>query len=456
MRVTVSGNVAWGGIVRVLSLGLFLLTACTLPLSAAQSAAMPAEEKQASKTTAEDEGKVLARAIGSAQNNPQTLIKNLEDFLARFPKTSRRELVLRTICREAMEANAPDVTAKYGEMLLEMSPDDPTVLSMLVEALERQNDAASRARAIEYATRLIALGEKLRDQAPTPKSPETGGKEKWAQRLAAVYAHRARLYEDSGELDKALADFEWSYQAYPSARAAEHLADVASKKGDSARALDYYLTAFAFPEKDSDPAHRQEIRRKLGSAYATLFHSEKGLGDLALSRYDQLMRQLGVRFSGEHAQNTGRCDPFEFVLERTDGTPLRLADYRGKVVAMDFWATWCPPCRLEGRLFERVRENFRTETDVAFLAVNVDENRSSVPAFLKQEGWNVPVAYALGLDHLLDVGGLPTVMIFDRQGRVVYRQEGLDPGSFVEELDKRLHEALQQPAAATGATSPPA
>jgi thiol-disulfide isomerase/thioredoxin len=220
--------------------------------------------------------------------------------------------------------------------------------------------------------------------------------------------------------------------------------------------MDYYVTAFAFPEKDPDPAHRQDIRRKLGSAYVALYHSEKGLGDLVISRYDQLMQQLAVRFSNERPQNAGRRDPFEFVLERTDGTPLRLADYRGKVVVMDFWATWCGPCRLEGKLFERVRENFRTESDAVFLAVNVDEDRSGVLVFLKEEGWDVPVAYALGLEHLLSVGGLPTVVIFDRQGRVVYRQEGLDPESFVEELDKRLHEALQQPAAATGATSPPA
>ncbi|MBZ5669924.1 MAG: TlpA family protein disulfide reductase [Acidobacteriia bacterium] len=448
----------WG--VRItlrLALGLCLVAACRqLPLGAAQSAAKPVEEKLPAKTPSEDEGKALQEAFQSAENNPQALIKNLEDFLTRFPKTSRRELVLRTICREAMEANAPGVTVKYGEMLLEMSPDDPGLLSMLIEALERQNDATSRARAIDYATRLIVVGEKLSDQTPTPKSSEKGGQEKWPRRLAAVYTHRATLYEDSGELDKALADYEQSYQAYPSSRTAEHLGDVASKKSDSARGVDYYLTAFAFPEKDPDPSHRQEIRRKLGSAYVALHRSEKGMGDMVLLRYDQLMQQLAGRFSNEHPQNAGRHDPFEFVLERTDGTPLRLADYRGKVMVMDFWATWCGPCRLEGKLFERVRENFRMESGAAFLAVNVDEDRSSVPAFLKEEGWSVPVAYALGLDQLLGVVGLPTVVIFDRAGRVVYRQEGLDPESFVEELDKRLREALHQPAAATGATSPPA
>jgi thiol-disulfide isomerase/thioredoxin len=449
--VTETGNGLWPRVALRVALGLCLLAACgQLARSAAQSAPKPAEEKQSAKTTSEDERKALQEAFRSAESNPQALIKNLEDFLRRFPKTSRRELVLRTICREATEANAPGVTAKYGQILLEMTPDDPGVLSMLIEALERQNDAASRARAIDYATRLIAVGQKLRDQTPAPKSSEKGGQEKWAQRLAAVYAHRATLYEDSGELGKALADFEESYQAYPSARTAEHLGDVASKKGDSARAVDYYVTAFAFPEKDPDPARRQEIRRKLGSAYVALYHSEKGLGDLVLSRYDQLTQQLAARFSNEHPQNAGRRDPFEHILERTDGTALRLGDYRGKVIVMDFWATWCGPCRLEGKLFERVMENFRTEPAAAFLAVNVDEDRSGVPAFLKEEGWTVPVAYGQGLDQLLGVGGLPTVVIFDRQGRVVYRQEGLDPESFVGELGKHLREALQQPPAATG------
>jgi thiol-disulfide isomerase/thioredoxin len=214
--------------------------------------------------------------------------------------------------------------------------------------------------------------------------------------------------------------------------------------------VDYYVTPFAFPERESDPAHRQEIRRKLASAYAALYHSEKGLGDLVLARYDQLMQQLAPRCSSEQPQNDGHSDPFEFVLEETDGTPLRLADYRGKVVVMDFWTTWCGPCRLEGKLFERVRENFRTETGAAFLAGNVDEDRSGVPAFLKEEGWSVPVAYARGLNQLLGVGGLPTVVIFDRRGRVVYHQEGLDPVTFVEEPAKHMHEALQQPAAAAG------
>jgi thioredoxin-like negative regulator of GroEL len=67
-----------------------------------------------------------------------------------------------------------------------------------------------------------------------------------------------------------------------------------------------------------------------------------------------------------------------------------------------------------------------------------------VPAFLKQEGWTIPAAYAQGMEQLLSVRELPTVVIFDREGRIVYRQDGVNPESFVEELSKHLRETLRE------------
>jgi len=440
-----ASKVSWLGIVLPFVLGFCLLgTFRPLPLHAAQSTAKPAENDPATQASSDtDEQSALDDAFRSAEGNPQILIKNLEAFLTRFPQSSRRELVLRTICTYAMQANAPDVVAQYGQMLLEITPDDPKLLTLLLEALARQNDQASRTRAIDYSSRLVAIAENQRNRAAaTGVSNNTP--EQWAERIAAIYAQRAGFYRDSGDLDKALADYEKSYATYPTARVAEQLGDAALKKGDSARAADYYLTAFVFPDKSPDLARRQEIRRKLGSLYVAQHHSEKGLGDLVLSRYDALMPQLAERLSGDQPQNAGRHDPFEFVLERMDGTPLPLAGYRGKVMVMDFWATWCGPCRLQGKLVEQVAERFRSDPNTAFLSLNTDQDRSGVLAFLRQEGWTVPAAYAQGLEHLLSVRELPTLVIFDRQGRIVYREEGVNPESFVEELTKHLREALRE------------
>ena len=426
----------------LLGLGL-LASGWPLMLSAAQSS-KPAEKTPAAPVSTEtEEQRALEEAFRSAENNPQLIIKNLEAFLDRFPKSSRREVVLRAICSYALEANAPGVLVQYGRMLLEITPDDPKLLSLLIEALARQNDPASRAGAIEYTSRLIKIAEEQRDHAAAGGGSHES-KEVWAQRIAGLYAQRAGFYRDSGSLDAARSDDEKSYAIYPTARVAERLGDDALRNGDSARALDYYLTAFIFPEKSPDPAHRQEVRRKLGSLYLAQYHSEKGLGDLMLSRYDALLPQVAGRFSDVEPQNAGRHDPFEFVVERMDGTPLPMSGYRGKVMVLDFWATWCGPCRVQGQLLDQVARSFASNPQVAFLSLNVDEDRSGVPAFLKQAGWTLPVAYAQGLDQLFDVSALPTLVIFDGQSRVVYREDGLIPSTFAEDLGKHLRETLKE------------
>ena len=191
-----------------------------------------------------------------------------------------------------------------------------------------------------------------------------------------------------------------------------------------------------------------EVRRKLGSCFLVLHGSEKGLGDLILARYDELSRTLATRFQDSGQPNPDVRDPLAYVLKRTDGSPLTLADFRGKILVLEFWATWCGPCRLEGRLLEDVTEKFHNEPGAVFLAVNVDENRANVPAFVKEEHWTTPVVYAQGLDRLLGVNSLPTLMIFDRGGHVVFRQEGLSVPTFVDTVEKKVRAALGQSAAA--------
>ncbi len=403
----------------------------------APSAAIP--------TPPEEESRALDEAFDSASGNPQKLIHDLEKFLARYPESPRREQVLRTIYKQALQANDPRTATVYAEKLLERSPEDPDLLATLVNLLDRESDAASRAKAVYYSTRFIERAEKAADEPHPSKMPEEEWREMQALVRATGYLMRGKVYAKSGEGEKARADYEKSFAAYPTAQVAERLGDLAAKKGETERAIDYYATALAFPEKAADPTRRDQVRRKLGSLYVAKYHSEKGLGDLILSRYDQLIQALKARFESQDRPNVDARDPFDYVLGRLNGSELRLADLRGKVVVMDFWATWCAPCRLEGELVERARKGLLNEPDAAFLAVNVDEDRDGVANFVQEERWTIPVVYAQGLDHFLGVHALPTLVIFDRGGCVVFRQEGLEPLHFADTVERKVREALKRP-----------
>ena len=436
---------SWVRMVLAVALGTCLVDAgTTLPMRAGQTLVKPEEKATEPQALPDaDEQRALNDAFRSAQGNPQIVIKNMSDFLNRFPHTSRREIVLRTICSYGAAANSPGVVLQYGQMLIKLTPDDPQLLNLMLDALARQNDQPSRTLAIDYTSRLIKIAEAGRDQAArTEGNHET--LEAWVEHVAESYARRGEFNRDSGDIGKATSDFEKAYSAYPTARVAELQGDVALSKGDSTRALDYYLTSFAFPDKSPDFARRQTLRHKLSSLYIAQYHSETGMGDRILSRYDELVPQLTNRLSGGPLQNTGVQDPLKFVVERPDGSPLSLAVYRGKVLVLDFWATWCGPCRLQGQIVDQVAANFRTDPNVVFLSLNVDEDRSGVPAFFKQAGWSVPMVYARGLNQLLRVKELPTLVIFDRNGEIVYRQDGLDPKTFADELTWHLRAALQQ------------
>jgi len=393
------------------------------------------------------ESQALQDAVRSAEDNPQLLIKNLEGFLARFPASERREQVIDVIYRSALRANDPETAIEYGEKLLSERPDDPALLASLADMLDRGGDAPRRAKALECATRLVEKAD-AKYREPGHSGSGTGkAADSFAMLLAKANLVRGKLYVEAGELDKAWADYEKSYAVYPSQEVAGRLGDLAVKKNELDRAVDEYATAFAFPGPALDPAQRQEVRRKLGSCYLVLHGSEKGLGDLILARYDELSRALAARFQDSAQPNAELRDPFAYVLKRTDGSPLSLADYRGKILVLEFWATWCGPCRLEGRLIESVIEKFQKEPAAVFLAVNVDENQANVPAFVKEEHWTTPVVYAQGLDRFFGVTSLPTLMIFDRNGHVVFRQEGLLATTFVDTVEKKVRGALGQPVA---------
>ncbi len=115
----------------------------------------------------------------------------------------------------------------------------------------------------------------------------------------------------------------------------------------------------------------------------------------------------------------------DFTAPAPGGGQVRLASYRGKVVLLNFWATWCPPCLVEMPAMERLHGRLRDKGFVV-LAISLDADEGAVPPFLKEHGFTFPV----GLDSrqrlaaLYGVRALPSTFLLDRKGRIVAQALG--------------------------------
>ena len=131
----------------------------------------------------------------------------------------------------------------------------------------------------------------------------------------------------------------------------------------------------------------------------------------------------------------------EYTLSGPGGGKLQLSALRGKTVVMDFWATWCGPCRTQHPLYEEVKKRFAGDAKVVFLSVNTDEERERVVPFLKANKWDQQVWFEDGLARLLEISSIPTTIIVDPRGQVASRMNGFVPDRFVEMLAERIREA---------------
>ena len=147
--------------------------------------------------------------------------------------------------------------------------------------------------------------------------------------------------------------------------------------------------------------------------------------------------------TGRPAAIRGQKHPMapNFSLKDMNGNKLDLADYKGKVVLLDFWATWCGPCQEEIPGFVELQERYR-ERGLAVIGVLTQDEASNVPSFYREFRMNYQVA--LGDDDGKVAGlfdccfGLPTTFVIGRDGRIYARHEGAAPPSYFQNEVREL------------------
>lgn len=110
----------------------------------------------------------------------------------------------------------------------------------------------------------------------------------------------------------------------------------------------------------------------------------------------------------------------DFVAPSPDGkAPVKLADYRGKVVFLNFWATWCPPCREEMPAMERLYRRYESK-GLVVLAISIDSEATVIPGFVKQNKLTFPIGHdpKMALAERYGVRALPSSFLIDRRGNL--------------------------------------
>lgn len=130
----------------------------------------------------------------------------------------------------------------------------------------------------------------------------------------------------------------------------------------------------------------------------------------------------------------------DFTLPQLDGKPLTLSSYRGKVVLLDFWATWCVPCREEIPHFVELQDKYRDQA-LQIVGISMDDSVDPVRPFAQHFHMNYPVVMGnakIG-DEYGGVLGLPIAFLLDREGRIVKKHIGATaPDVFEREINSLL------------------
>lgn len=141
------------------------------------------------------------------------------------------------------------------------------------------------------------------------------------------------------------------------------------------------------------------------------------------------------------AENTKKT--VDFSMKDLNGKKVKLSHYRGKVVVIDVWATWCGYCVREiPDLIDMQADAAKNKTPLQIIGISVDDNKGAVKAFAKKHDFTYPVLYAedRGMKPFGEIYGLPTKFIIDKNGVIVDKIIGAVDRK---DLEKRLEKYLK-------------
>ncbi len=202
-------------------------------------------------------------------------------------------------------------------------------------------------------------------------------------------------------------------------RIESYQADAILASGKKDGALAAYANALTEAQRSWTEDAALEIREKYRKLYVALKGSDKGMA-----------AYLSIHDNGSSAVTSDQREEVlnqpapDFTSLDLNGKRIKLSSLRGKVVIIDFWATWCAPCRKEFPELQQFYSEMKDDPNVAVLAISVDENRALVKPFITSKGYTFPVLLDDGAKAAFKVGPIPETFVVDPSGHIRIHMTG--------------------------------
>lgn len=249
---------------------------------------------------------------------------------------------------------------------------------------------------------------------------------------AAVYATQAVVYSGAGNQDGALEAYNASIEHFEQPEALIQRALIYEERGDLSAALEDFVTALG------QTPNQPMLVNKVKELYVAL-----NPGDDGTQFISDIQESLNERRREEVLAESVFIDAPQYTFTDFDGKTITNINQTGKVVFVDFWATWCGPCRRELPEFQKFYEQHKNNPRVSFIAASTDQERNKVLPYVDEMGFTFPVAYDEGNAPKFGVEGIPSLFILGPSGKIRYKIVGFDPDKdFVTEMSWRLESLL--------------
>ena len=227
------------------------------------------------------------------------------------------------------------------------------------------------------------------------------------------------------------------------------LAELYEAQGDFERAAKYLLAGY-----NDDGIANRYIRERTPAVYKRLGRSDEAAA-AALTESERRYGAMTVPSANRKAEerksliaNRVNLPAPDFQVTTLDKKVFRLSEHKGKVVVLNFWATWCGPCVVEMPHFQKTARKYAGNPKVVFIAISIDDNRALVAPFLKRMGYTEIAAYDGGMARNYQIASIPTTLIIDRDSIIQFRDIGFGGAgeTYVERLSWRIDELLKEKA----------